>query len=366
MKIECSTERLVAAVARTEKITGKNLTLPVLGCILFEAHGKMLILRATNLDLGIEIEIPVKVESEGKLAIPGGIMANFLSIIHSGDTVRIEDVEGNAKISVGGTTTVIKAIPHDDFPSIPHIEGEKITTLDAKDFIKGIKAVWYSSAVSSMKPELSSVYIHNDGDTMYFVATDSFRLAEKKIKLKKTNEISSLLIPVKNIPEILRILDIADTLVDMTVAKNQISFNYSGVYLTSRVVDGVFPDYRQIIPKEHTTTVTILKQDLANSLRLATIFSDKFNKLNIKAHPSDKLFQISTKNADVGETASTLEAVTEGDDIDINFNHKYITDSFQSVESDSLELEFNGLTKPLVIRGVNDHSFLYLVMPINK
>jgi DNA polymerase-3 subunit beta len=365
MKIESAQDRLVEAIGKAEKITGKNLTLPVLGCILFEAKGKTLTLRATNLELGIELEVPVKVEKEGKVAVPGNIISSFLSTV-KGENVTLESVEGNLKVSTAGTTTVIKALNHEDFPTIPHIKGERTATISARDFIKGIKAVWYSSATSSMKPELSSVYIHSEDDTLHFVATDSFRLAEKKVKIKNAGELGSILIPVKNIPEIMRILESAGDSVDVALTKNQIAFSFKGVYLTSRVVDGVFPDYRQIIPKGPTTNVVILKQDLINALRVATIFSDKFNKLNIKALPNKKKFEISTRNADVGENSSMLEAVFDGEDIDINFNHKYITECFQSVETDSLSLNFNGVTKPLVIKGVNDSSFLYLVMPINK
>ncbi len=365
MKIECSRDKLVEAIGKAEKITGKNLTLPVLSCILFEAQGRNLILRATNLDIGIEISLPVKVEVEGKVAVPGSIINSFVSNVQS-KNIHLEVVEGNLKVTSDTTTTVIKSINNEDFPTIPKLEGEKTLILNAKELIRGIKGVWYSSAQSSMKPELSSVYVYSEDDTAVFVATDSFRLAEKKIKIKNAKDISSILIPVKNVSDILRVLEGCSGDVDVSISKNQISFNYEGVYLTSRVVDGVFPDYRQIIPKDYKTNITLLKQDLIGALKIATIFSDKFNKLTIKAHPSEKLFELSTRNADVGENSNRLEAVTEGEDVDINFNYKYITDCFQSVESDSVSLEFNGLTRPLIIRGVNDKSFMYLVMPINK
>ncbi len=366
MKIECLKERLAEAISKAEKITGKNLTLPVLSCILFEAKGHDLIIRATNLDLGIEIVIPVKVEQEGRIAVPGAIVNNFVSHIVGSKNITLEVVDNNLKIITDTNTTVIKSINFEDFPTIPILEHEKSFKLNAKEFVKGIKAVWYSSATSSMKPELSSIYIYSDDEGLLFVATDSFRLAEKRVKSKGAKDITSLLIPVKNVPDILRILDAAEGDIDVVLTKNQISFTYNGIYLTSRIVDGVFPDYKQIIPKDYKTNIVVLKQDLANAFKIATIFSDKFNKLTIKAHPSEKSFELATKNADVGENTNALEAVYEGEDIDINFNYKYIIDCLQSIESDSVSLEFNGLTRPLVMRGVNDKSFMYLVMPINK
>ncbi|MES2436434.1 MAG: DNA polymerase III subunit beta [Patescibacteria group bacterium] len=365
MKIEAAREKLVDAISKADKITGKNLTLPVLSCILFEATKHDLIIRSTNMDLGIEITIPVKVYTEGKVAIPGSIISNFLSNISS-NLITLEVIEGNVKVTTDSNTTVIKSLNHDDFPTIPMLEGDKKLLLAARDLVKGIKSVSYASATSSMKPELSSVYIYSDDDQVVFVATDSFRLAEKKVKMKNAQDIGQLLIPVKSINDIIRILDACHGDVEVALTKNQISFKFDGTYLTSRVVDGVFPDYRQIIPKEYKTVCTVLKQDLIKALKIATLFSDKFNKLNFKILPSEKKFMLSTRNADVGENSTALEAVCEGDDLEINYNYKYVVDCFQSVDSDSVALEFNGLNRPLVIRGVNERSFLYLVMPINK
>ena len=150
------------------------------------------------------------------------------------------------------------------------------------------------------------------------------------------------------------------------LGKNQISFSQNEVYLASRVIDGVFPDYGQIIAKDFKTEVVVLKQDLIHSLKIANIFSDKFNQISIQINPSLKTFQTKTKNIDVGENTNLVDAVLSGEEININFNYKYIIDCFQSINVDSVSLQFNGLGKPMVIRGVGDKSFLYLVMPMNK
>lgn len=366
MKIESVASKLGEAISKAEKVTGKNLTLPVLSCILLEAKNRELTIRATNLDVGIEIILPVKVDKEGVVAVPGSIINSYLTQNLHDKNVILESIDGNLKISSDHGTTIIKSLNTDDFPTIPKISDGKTFKLSAKELIRGIKAVWYSSATSSMKPELSSVYIYAHDDELVFVSTDSFRLAEKRIRVKNIKDFNSVLIPVKNIPDIIRVLEGCTDDVTVIISKNQISFSYNGVYLTSRVVDGVFPDYKQVIPKEHKTRITALKQDVINALKVATIFSDKFNKLSIKVHPHNKLFEFSTRNADVGENKTHLEAVTEGEDIDINFNYRYISDCFQSVESDSISFNFHGLTRPLIIKGVSDPSFTYLVMPINK
>jgi DNA polymerase-3 subunit beta len=134
----------------------------------------------------------------------------------------------------------------------------------------------------------------------------------------------------------------------------------------SRVVDATFPDYKQIIPKSFVTEVIVLKQDFVDSLKTSHIFSDKFNQVNVKALPSKKSFTISTKNSDIGEYTNAIDATVTGQDVDINFNYRYVSDCFSSIDADSMALSISGSNKPLVMRGVSDKSFTYLVMPMNR
>lgn len=368
MRIDCAQEKIKYAIGLAERISGKHMTLPVLSCILFEAKkDNTLTLRSTNLDLGIEITIPAKVDEEGVVAIPANTIASFVSGLSEVDkNINFEDKQGNLKISTQKTSGVIKTLPNDDFPSIPHVSSDNTFTLSSEDFVKGLKSVWYSSSVSSIKPELSSVYIYCENEFVVFVATDSFRLAEKRVKIKKSKDFGQILIPYKNIPEILRVLETMNGDVNVELDKNQISFSKDGVYLISRVIDGVFPDYKQIIPKQNTTEIVVLKQDLINALKLSNIFSDKFNQINIKIDPSSKKCEIRTKNSDIGENLTSIDAVITGEGIDINFNYKYIIDCFQSIDSDSVTLSLTGLHRPLVVLPVSDNTFRYIVMPMNR
>ncbi|MFO0718603.1 MAG: DNA polymerase III subunit beta [Candidatus Paceibacterota bacterium] len=367
MKVECLIEKLSKNILQAEKIAGKNHSLSVINCILLEAVKNTLIIRSTNLDLGIEISMPVKVIEEGSVAIPSGILGVFLSSIGGDKSVVLSKEENDLLVSTQKNSTHIKTHPVDDFPNIPTVDGIKSFQINPKDFVNGLKSVWYSSSVSSIKSELSSVYVYNDEeDNLVFVATDSFRLAEKRVMVKNMKDFGSLLIPFKNIPEIIRVLENGNEVVKVNIEKNQISFSFDGVYLTSRVIDGVFPDYKQIIPKSTTTEVVMLKQDFINSLKIANIFSNKLNQINIKAIPSKKIFEIQTKNSDVGDNTNKIDAVFNGEDVDINFNYKYIVDCLQSIDSDSVSLGFSGSSKPVVIKGVSDKSFLYLVMPMNR
>ena len=366
MKLECVREKIYSAISITEKVTGKNPTLAILGSVLLFAQNKTLKLRATNLDLGIEIEIPANIKEEGIVAISGSVLSNLLSNIHS-KSVNLEvDGKQNLSITSKNTKTIIKGYPYNDFPILPKVSKENSFILPIEKFIEGIKSVWYSAAISDIKPEISSVYIFTQGDAIFFTATDSFRLAEKKMLLNKSLKNLSLLVPFKNISELIRIFDGKEGDVTLNFNNNQATFQTEEIYVTSRIIDGIFPDYNQILPKEFTTEIVVLKQDLLNALKITNIFSDKFNKITLTIKPSKKIFEIASNNADVGKNNTIIDGAISGEEVTVHFNYKYIIDCFQSIKQDSIALKFNGPTQPMVIQGVGDGSFTYLVMPLNQ
>lgn len=364
MKLECSVEKLKIAINQAERITGKNLTLPILSCILLIASEKKIKIRASNLSLGIEIEIPAKIEKEGAIVIKGDILNNILSNINQ-QTINLESENNNLVIKTKNHNIVLKSYSTDDFPTIPVITDNSFI-IQANKFTDGLKSVYYSASNSEIKPEISSIYIYTDNNFLFFVATDSFRLAEKKIKIKQIENFSHILIPYKNVIEIIKLFDGLNDDLKININKNQISFLINNIYLTSRIIDGNFPDYNQIIPKEHKTEVIVLKYNLLNALRISNIFSDKFNQIVLKIKGKEKIFEIESQNNDVGENKTIVDSVVKGENIELNFNYKYFLDCFQSVGQDSMTLKFNGNNKPLIITNTSDDSFLYLIMPMNR
>lgn len=365
MKLECQIEKIKNALITVDRITGKNLTLPVLSSVLWVATGKTLKLRATNLNIGIEMEVPAKIEKEGVLAIRSDILSSLFSILSGDSNVSFELVNGNLSVKTKTNTIILKGIPSDDFPTIPIVNGDNFI-LNSKKFIEGLKSVYYSASTSEIKPEIGSIYIYPEDDILIFVATDSFRLAEKKIKIKQKLSFGGILIPYKNITEIIKVFDNLDVDLDITLNKNQISFKTQNIYLTSRIIDGSFPDYKQIIPKSSTTEATVLKQDLISSLKISNIFSGKFNQIMFNIKPQEKVFEIEAKNSDVGENITLLPGAISGESVTLNFNFKYIMDCFVSIQSDSLVLIFNGNNKPMILKPIGDTSFMYLIMPMNR
>ncbi len=368
MKCEIQFEKFRQAIQLTERVAGRHATLPVLSCVHLEIKNNSVTVRATNLDVGVEIELPAKTDGEAVFAVPAQTLSSFLSQVGNKEQIiRLETNAGNLHITLSKSKGVVKTVPPEDFPAIPVVTDGKTTTIPSELLTKGFKSVWYSAAISNVKPELASIYIYRDGETALFVATDSFRLAEKKITLPKGSNIEDMLIPFKNSVEIVKLLDVAGPTVTMHSNKNLVSFEANGMRITSRIIDGVFPDYRQIIPKGFLTEAVVLKQDLINTLKVSTVFSDSFNQIHMVIDPKKKLFQVETKNNDVGENQSELDAAVSGEPVEINFNCKYISDSFQAIDADSVSMQFNGKNRPLVIRPISgDQSFLYLVMPMNR
>ena len=366
MKIECIKEQLEEVLNKADKIAGKNITLPVLAGLYLDARQNSLSIKATNLDLGISLTLPVKVIESGIVVVPAHVISSFISSLSKDRNITINTKNQVLEIKTSSTKTNIKTLPSEDFPVIPEIGEDKVFSMPIRDLLFGIKSVLYAAAVGSIKPELSSISITYEGEFLTFAATDSFRLAEKKIRVKKVPHFKQILIPQKNAMEIVKIFDKGDEEISISIEEHQMALRVQNIYLTSRIVEGTFPDYRQIIPKETTSKAVLLKQDLINSLKTSLIFSDTFNQLTLKLSPKAKNFEIESKNSAIGESVHTVESVLEGDNISINVNHRYFTDCFQSIMTDSVSLSFSGQAKPIIIQGVGDTSFLYLVMPMNQ
>jgi len=290
MKLTVTKEHLASAVSKADKITGKNLSLSVLRGILLLAKDGVLKIRSTNLDLGIEIAISAKVDEEGVVVVPGSVFNSLLSSLYSTGAINLIASGGNMSVISGGSESLIKALNHTDFPTLPSKDGAVESQVEALALAQGLRSVWFSAASSGIKPELASVYIYTEKSHIVFVATDSFRLSEKRFVIDKKTKIEPILIPLKNVAEIIRNLEDCSGVAKLYTTKNQLTLVCDDTYITSRVIDGSFPDYKQIIPKDHKTEAVLLKQDLLNALKLSNVFSNKFNQVGFRVHPKDKEF----------------------------------------------------------------------------
>lgn len=365
MIFETTVDKLLQSIENANRVTARNSTLTALNTILILVSGKSLKIRATNLSLGVEFEIPVKADADGVIAVDGKIVADFLSTLPKNAKIKAVLKETTLTLSSGNSRTVIKTHPYEDFPTLPSVSGTDVT-LPKNEFIRGVRSTAFAAAQSDIKPEISSVYLYADKNTLFFVATDSFRLAEKKETLRVPAEFPAVIVPYKNMVEIARVLEAVDGAIKFTIGENQISFKAENTYLTSRVVSGSFPDYKQIVPKAFGTEVIMLKQDLLSTLKAANIFSDKFNQITFTINPAEKKMECLAHNSDVGEYSSTLEATLSGDEVSVSVNQKYFVEALALIPQDSITIGLNGSNRAVVVRGASDSSFTYLLMPMNR
>ena len=366
--MECTVirEQLLEAVLHTEKTTVKNHTLPVLSCVHIEVSGDTLLLSATNLEVGLRYTLPVSDAKDGVVAVSGAVLSHVISSLPSGTSVTLRQDEGHLVVSSSEGKSKIALQEAEDFPVLPEVEDGESITLPAKELREAIQAVVYCASTSTIKPELSSVFVHPDGSVLVTAATDSFRLAEKRVPLKESVEIEPFLIPGKSTGAILKVLEKVEGMVTLVTNQHQLSVTVDSVYLTLRLVSGSFPDYTQIIPKEFVTEATMLVHDIERVLRKATAFSDQFNQTTLTVSPTGKQFSIHTKNEHVGETTDTVQAALTGEDLTISFNHKYLIDSLHSISTDSISIQFAGQSQPAIVKPIGDEGFVYLVMPMNR
>jgi DNA polymerase-3 subunit beta len=326
-----------------------------------------LIVRATNLETGVEIKVPAEIIEEGTVAIPVSILSHTIRAIRAEKIELTVEDDMNLTIHSAHGTTKIKSIATDEFPSLPKQTNSEAYTIPYKAIIDGVNAVSYAASQSMIRPELASILIANQNGSLVFAATDSFRLAEKTVSARIVDTFPDTLIPVKNALELVHVLgSVKEEIIECRFDENQLSIHAGSIYFVSRIIDGTFPQYREIIPKSFTSEAVLLKEDMNAIIKKARIFSFTSQQIGFHLYPSKKQFTATARTADIGETSDSIEAALSGDDIDINFNLQYLSDCFSSIHSDSISMQFGGIGKPLVIKGISDPSFLYLAMPLNR
>lgn len=367
MKIEILRENLDKVIGVTSKVSNKNLSLPVLGCVLIVVGGGKAVVRATNLDVSIEATLKAKIIEDGVIAIPALTLAQTISAISDPKITLTTTESGNSLTiqSERGVTSITSVDPA-EFPTLSYVkESDLSVSLPSRDFSAALKSVVFAASTSSVKPELASVALSLGKWWLTAAATDSFRLAEVKIPVKVKNTFDTLLIPARNIPDILRVAE-GGADVEVRVGENQCTVVSDIGYLTSRTIDGAFPDYQSIIPKDSVASAMCLKEDAVRAFKKVSIFTDSFNQIHLSFKVAEKMFSIRAINASVGEAVDHIPAALEGEDIDINFNTRYIMDALAVIGGDSVNFSSAGAGKPMLITDVPHKGFTYLVMPMNR
>lgn len=343
----------------------KNGTLPVLSSILILANEEGIKMRATNLEVGIDLKIEGEVKSHGVVAIPATLLQQIASSFTNEGSVVLEHIGDNITLTGSTGKSSIKTIPYDDFPSIPFPENPKNRIILPGVLLRNLfTSISSCASLSTVRPELASILLSIEGSILTAVATDSFRLAEKKIPLSHKGTQGKFLIPAKNALEIAQALPDDDIIVSFD--ENQCAFVGNTGMFVSRLTNATYPDYRQIIPKESIVEALVLRKDFEAALKRTTIFSDAFQKIRIRFDPKKNTFSLFAKNIDIGESLETLSSQIEGGSLELSFNYRYLSAILSLTGAESLSFVAVGIGRPLIIKGVGDPSLLYLVSPMNQ
>ncbi len=343
----------------------RSATLPVLSGIAIIAGDAGIKLRATNLETGIDLRIGGTIKTPGVIALPATVLREITSSFSGTGSMTLEYAGETVVIASDSGKSTLKTLPYEDFPVLPLPEAPKAKFSLTGDAIRSlIGSVVSCASTSTVRPELASVLVSAEGGVVKAVATDSFRLAEKRSSLSGKIPPFSMLIPAKNAADILQALPDGD--IELSLDDHQCSFSWEGGVLTTRLVASSYPDYTQIIPKSFVSEATMLRKDFEAALRRVSVFSDAFQKVRVEFATTQKAVALSARNADIGESAERIPAAVSGDAIELSFNHRYLSAPLPLIEADSITLSASGIGRAAVMRGTGDTSFLYLVMPMNQ
>jgi DNA polymerase-3 subunit beta len=371
MKLTILQEKLKKGLSVVERVSSKSLSLPVLNNILISADKNMINLVATDLEIGINWWDLSKTESEGKITIPAHLFSGFVGMLPN-EKIEIEEEKDGLLIKCKKNKTQIKGISAEEFPIIPRVnEGENIS-VNSSVFCQNLAQVADIASPSNTRPEISGVYLVFQKNQITMVSTDSFRLAEKKIFLKQTaalNKDYNLIIPQRAVKEIINIFGEYNKDLKIYFSSNQIMFevlmeetNHPHIQLVSRLIEGEYPNYKEIIPTKHSTQITLERNEFINQVKTASFFAGKVNEIKIKAN--EKEIEISSQSSDVGNHLSAMSAKITGEETEVAFNHKFLLDGLVNIKSSEVVLELNGDAGAAVLRPVGDDTYLYVVMPI--
>ncbi len=365
MKLIILRTNLIEALGVIERGVGENSNLPILKSFLFKTDGGRIILTSTNLELAVECVVPGKIIESGAVAAPFSVFSSILRNL-AAERVAIEEKGGKITVTTDNYEAVIQGQDAGDFPIIPAVDGGEPFKIDAKELREAIGSVITSAQYSEIRPEISGVLIAFDGEEIEFVATDGFRLAERTLsgeKIEGKRSDFSVILPLKTASEIPRVFGDSEP-IEVFLDQNQAMFKDQNRRLVSRLIDGKFPDYKAVVPKDCKTKVVLDKQEILNAVKLASTFSGKSNDITIRIGENKKFLEIYAADASVGENNYKVPVKLSGDKFSIVFNWRYILDGLKIQRTGNVVLGFNSSEKPIVLSGEGDKTTTYVAMPI--
>ena len=382
MKFSCTQENLRLGLVTVSHVASKHVNLPILGNVLIKADNNMLRLMATNLEIAIQCIVRGKIDEPGEFTVPSKVFADYLTLLPN-DRVDVSLDGTTLAVSCGKHQTKLNGIVATEFPLIPTVERKNSFILNVNDFRRMLSQVVFAVAPNESRPEISGVlfkFIPNGNNAeLVMAATDSYRLSERIVpiavaKSSAINEQFSVIVPARTVMELLRILslmkDDIETPEEITliVSDNQIVFAYNSMEMMSRLIEGRYPDYRQLIPENFATQVTFDKNDLIRAVKTTSLFSRTgINDVNLKFLTNNSVV-LSAGNTQIGEHSGEIGAKVTGKENSVTVNFKYLLDGLNACDDLEISLNLVDSMSPCILRntGVNSKNGLYIVMPIRQ
>lgn len=382
MKISILQENIKKGISVVSHATGKNPNLPILSNILMEAKNGEIKLIATNLEIGVVNKVRGKIEEDGSITVDAKMVSDYVSLLPN-QKVNIKVRDNKLLIESENYKTKIIGQGIEDFPLIPEVERVKDYSVNVDDFKTALSSVIFSTATSEIRLELTGVLFDFSDEKLVMAATDSFRLSERKVKIKKhfdkevdEGEKTKFIVPAKTLQELSRILGIVseseineeeDGRLHFYLTDNQILFTYANTELVSRLIEGQYPDYTQIIPKECKTKVLINKSELNRAIKSSAIFSKNgVNDINLEIPSGKNKVVVSASSGAQGENRVEVDCESEGNENRVVVNYKYLLDGLGVISGDNVRLEVIDNNTPCVVKAENNEGYIYVVMPIKQ
>ena len=361
MKLQVTQENLNKALGSVARIANSRNTLPILSNVLLKTENNRLSIAATNLDIAITHFIGSKIEQNGSITVPARLMQDFISNLPD-SVLNLELTDNKLKITTDKYNSTINGIPAEDFPVMPAIKGASLWSVDAKDFKKTLQQVVLAASNDDSRPVLTGVYFHTHSGNVVAVATDSYRLAERK--LGKSKENINFLVPATAASDLLRIISDQDKEVAITHDEQQVLFQVGDVTLVARLLEGNYPDYRKLIPAKFTTVASLKKSEFTNIAKISSLFArESAGSITLKVE--DNKVSINAVASQLGENTATADAEVTGGG-EVTLNSRYLIDALNSFGAEDIEFCFNGKLEPCIIRSSAEPNYLHLIMPLRS
>jgi DNA polymerase-3 subunit beta len=364
MDLEVLQENLNKALSITSRFVSSRAQLPVLANILLKAEKTKLIVSSTNLETSASISLGAKIKEDGELTIPAKNLFEIVSNLTTG-AINLSSEKESLKISGPGFTGRVSGMNASDFPKIPQtIKKEESIDLSKTEFLSALPQVSFAASLDEGRPVLTGILFILSKKSLSLVATDGFRLSKTIISLEKTGKEIKTVIPKNILLEVARTGEGNESVfLDVKEKEKQVVFGLDNLILSSRVLEGEFPDFEKIIPKGSSVKVRVDKEDLLRAVKLSSVFArDSANIVKIKILKDS--IKLSAESSQVGNQETVIDAKVEGESMEISFNYKFLEDFLRAVVGEEVVMEFNNAASPGVFTDPKDINFLHLIMPV--